>query len=60
MELEELKSEVEKLLITKYDMTEDEAAEAIETSIGDRPDLWHENSDSGDLAKLLASDEDDD
>ena len=60
MELDELKAEVEKLLLDKHDFEPDEAEEMIETLVSENPHFWNENAIPEDLANLLASDEDDD
>lgn len=54
--IEDLKSEVVKLLVSNYDFSIDEAEAEIESSDAD---LWHENVDVNEMAKLLASDGDD-
>lgn len=60
MDLEELQETVIKLLQTEYDVDVDEAEDLVRESVGSRPELWHENSDPSDLAKFLASDDEDD
>lgn len=58
--LAELKAEIVKLLVTKYDCSTDEAERLVEESPKSNPELWHENSVAEDLAKHLASDDEDD
>lgn len=53
-----LKGEVTTLLVTHHDFTIDEAEEAVNASFDEREDLWHENAEAKDLAKFLASDDD--
>jgi hypothetical protein len=56
----ELNDAVTTLLITNYDFSSEEADDAVEGSRTDSPSIWNENSDAANLAKLLASDGDDD
>lgn len=58
--LDELKSSVMKLLVADYDFTVEEAEETIEDSYKKDPEIWNVNAEPGDLAKSLASDDDED
>lgn len=55
-----LKDDVIKLLVTTYSFEMDEAEETVENSMSNSPDIWNENAEAEDLAKFLASDENDD
>lgn len=55
-----LKGEVTTLLITRHDFTVDEAEDAVTNSFRTNPDGWNENAEAKDLAKDLASGDDDD
>ena len=57
--VEELKSEVSKVLVSTYDMSMEEATEIVEEAYLDDPENWHENADSKRLAAVLAEDDDD-
>lgn len=57
---ESIQDKVTQLLISEHDHLPEEAQEAVEESIRVEPDLWHENADSAEIAKYLASDETDD
>jgi hypothetical protein len=58
-ELEALKNKVVELLVSEHDMLIEEAESAVEESSSEKKSLWHENAEASDLAKLLASDDDD-
>lgn len=60
--LEMMKDSVEKLLVSDYDFTLEEAEETVNESFAADTNevIWHENADPKDLAKYLASDEYDD
>jgi hypothetical protein len=58
--LEDLKSDVVKLLISEHDFLSEEAESAVEESLSQNEDAWNENAEAKDLAKFLASDGDDD
>lgn len=58
--LEGLKADVVKMLVTDFDMTMDEAATSVEESYRENSDLWNSNAVPWDLAKFLASEGDDD
>lgn len=59
MELEQIKSEVIKILISDFDFLGEEANEAVEESVRLQGDKWHENSDPKALAEYLASEDGD-
>lgn len=58
--MQELKDKVTSLLVTVHDFDNEEAAEAVDTSSRERPELWGENSVAEDLANFLASEDNDD
>jgi hypothetical protein len=58
--IEDLQESVVKVLMSNHDFTVDEAEEAVKDSVSNSRHLWHENSDTEQLATLLASDDDDD
>jgi hypothetical protein len=57
--VEDLKTDVTKLLVTDHDLTIEEAEEKITESIRTNPDWWNENAYAKNLANSLASDDDD-
>ncbi len=57
MNVEDIKTEVVKILITKYDFLENVAESTVEDHVRDNPSDWHENSDAEQLAEFLAEDE---
>ena len=57
--MQTLKDTTEKLLVSEYDFTIEDAAEAVDESSRTNPGMWHENSEAAELAKLLASDDSD-
>jgi len=58
--LETLKDSVVKLLVSKHDFEVEEAEEYVEDSVTKNPDLWHDDAEAEDLAKYLATEDDDD
>jgi hypothetical protein len=56
--LEDLRTDVIKLLVAEHDFTFEEAEESVNESVEEKPDFWNENADANDLAKSLASDDD--
>ena len=59
MNFEDLKTEVAKILVTKYDFLTEEAESAVEESVAENTDMWNDNAEASDLANYLASDDDD-
>jgi hypothetical protein len=59
MELEDLKSAVSNRLIVDHDFSEDDATQAIEASERESPQLWTEKAEPVELAKFLATVDDD-
>ncbi|MFY3742203.1 MAG: hypothetical protein HMLIMOIP_002667 [Candidatus Nitrosomirales archaeon] len=55
-----LKGRVTTLLVSEHEFLIEDAEEAVKESFASRPELWGENADPNDLAKFLASDENDD
>jgi len=60
MELQEIKDAVVKLLVTEHDMLLEEAESAVEESITSEVGMWNVNAEAENIAKYLASDEDND
>lgn len=58
--LESLKAAVVKLLMSDYEFLVDEAEELVENSVDNNPDVWNENAEPADLAKYLASEDEED
>ncbi len=58
MTIDELKAEVAKILVVKYDYLENVADSSVEESVKNDPDNWHENSDPESLAEAIADDDD--
>jgi hypothetical protein len=58
-EVSELRDAVVKLLMTDHEYLVDEAEETVNESVAESPDIWNENAEPAELAKMLAeSDED--
>lgn len=55
-----IKEKVVSLLITKHDFDDDEAQEKVDESVKSDPEMWGVNSDSEELADLLADGDDED
>ncbi len=55
-----LQGKVNTLLVTKYDFTVDDAGETVDASVFKEPGMWNVNADAEEIAKYLASDENDD
>jgi len=58
--LEALKDEVTKLLMTKHDFSIEDAETKVQGSLYDSANMWNDNADANQLADFLASDDDDD
>ncbi len=58
MNIEDLKAEVSKILVVKYDYLENVADSTVEEAVKTDPDNWHENSDAEALAEALAEEDD--
>ncbi len=59
IKMNDLKAEVGKILIANYDFQMDDAEETVNSSFETSPEMWNENAVAEDLAKFLASDEND-
>ncbi len=55
---EQMKQKVTEILVAEYDLLIEEAETVVEESATNKPELWF--ADPNDLAKFLASDDDDD
>ncbi len=53
--VEVLKNDVVKLLITNHDWNMDEASDVVEEFYKSDPEQWHENTDAKQMADTLAS-----
>ena len=53
-----LNDDVVKLLMSEYDFLLEDAEEAVDESVKTKPDYWNENASAEDLAKSLATDDD--
>lgn len=58
VDLNDLRNNVLSILVAKHDFTFEEAEESVNESVENKPDFWNENADANDLAKMLASDDD--
>jgi hypothetical protein len=56
-DMTEMQQNVTKLLMTKYDLTINDAEEVIEESLIEDKGMWHVNAEAEDIAKYLASPE---
>lgn len=54
-DLEELKTKVVSLLVSRFEFSGEEATDAVDKSVEEHPAIWHENSDANDLAYSLAT-----
>jgi hypothetical protein len=60
MTVDELKTEVSKILVVEYDFLENVADSTVEEAVKEEPGMWNENADPKDLAAYLnALDEND-
>lgn len=56
--MQELKDSVIKTLVSDHEFLIDDAAQAVEDSVVQEPDMWNDNADAKDLANYLAEAED--
>lgn len=57
--MRELKDAVVKILVAEYEFLLDDAENAVDDSLRDDSQMWTENAEPKDLAKYLATEEDD-
>jgi hypothetical protein len=57
--VESLKADVVKILVSEHDFLLDDAADSVEESFKGNNDMWNENASAADLAKYLAAEDED-